>query len=66
MFPAGEVSSYKTNLWSTNHGKKELLKWFVKHKFLLYLFIFTLEIVGYFFFLQNQWHLSYCKITIKF
>jgi hypothetical protein len=32
MFPAGEVSSYKTaNLWSTNHGKKELLKWFVKH-----------------------------------
>jgi hypothetical protein len=26
MFPAGEVSSYKTNLWSTNHGKKELLK----------------------------------------
>jgi hypothetical protein len=27
MFPAGEVSSYKTaNLWSINHGKKELLK----------------------------------------
>jgi hypothetical protein len=27
MFPAGEVSVTKTaNLWSINHGKKELLK----------------------------------------
>jgi hypothetical protein len=31
----------------------------------LYLFIFTLEIVGYFIFFPNQWHLPYCKITIR-
>jgi 1-acyl-sn-glycerol-3-phosphate acyltransferase len=29
-------------------------------------FIFTLEIVGYFIFFQNQWDLPYCKITISF
>jgi hypothetical protein len=64
MFPAGEFPVTKTaNLWSTNHGKKELLKWFAQVPVVpIY---FTLEIVGYFIFFQNQWHLT-CKITIKF
>jgi hypothetical protein len=37
----------------------------IRKAFLLYLFIFTLEI-GYFISFQNQWHLPYCKITISF
>jgi hypothetical protein len=44
------------NLWSIAMGRRSY-KMIRKHKF-LYLFTFTLEIVGYFIFFQNQWDIT--------
>jgi hypothetical protein len=66
MFPAG-VSSYKDGKLMVDKPWEEgAIKVIVKHKFLLYLFTFTLEIVGYFIFFQNQWDLRTAKLPSSF
>jgi putative hemolysin len=67
MFPAGEVSSYKDGKLMVDKPWEEgAIKVIRKAQVPVVPIYFTLEIVGYFIFFQNQWHLSYCKITIKF
>jgi putative hemolysin len=66
MFPAGEVSSYKDGKLMVDKPWEEgAIKVIRKAQVPVVPIYFTLEIVGYFIFFQNQWHLSYCKITIR-
>jgi hypothetical protein len=61
MFPAGEFPLQDGKLM-VKPWEEGAIKVIRKARFLLYLFTFTLEIVGYFIFFQNQWDLPYTKL----
>jgi putative hemolysin len=66
MFPAGEVSSYKDGKLMVDKPWEEgAIKVIRKAQVPVVPIYFHARNSWLFFFFQNQWHLSYCKITIR-